>query len=176
MEGQLNAGLNIGEMIAEAADIARAEIAENRDGATWIDDALYPAVRTTVTGRLRLTDGHPAGGFWVVLSTQTVSDVYTIHEPTYFVQTDADGNFRLPGIPPAWQPGTTEPGTYTLYAFAADGSVTDQYVQTGITVRGRALNLHALPPPRGDTDRRRVRGMRTVVRTTIPSGRRRTDP
>lgn len=128
-------------VIAEAADIARAEIAENRDGATWIDDALYPTVRATVTGRLRLTDGRPAGGFWVVLSTQTVTDVYTIHEPTYFVQTDADGNFRLPGIPPAWLPGTTEPGTYTLYAFAADGSVTDQYVQTGIDVHGRALNL-----------------------------------
>lgn len=123
-------------MIAEAADIARAQIAENRNGATWIVDDLYPEreARSTVIGRLSLTDGRPAANFWVVLSTQAVADVYTIHEPTYFVKTDVHGNFRLPGIPSAWQPGTTNPGTYTLYAFAADGSVTGQYVQSGVTV------------------------------------------
>ena len=95
-------------MIEDAADIARAEIAENRAGADWITDDLYPrpADRTLVTGRLKLTDGRPAGGHWIVLSTQNVTDVYTIHEPTYFVKTDADGNFRLPGIPP---PGSRVP-------------------------------------------------------------------
>jgi rhamnogalacturonan endolyase len=131
------------QMIAEAAAIARAEIAENRGGASWIDDPLYPtpAQRTTVTGRLTLADGRPADGFWVLLSTQVATDVYTIHEPTYFVKTDAEGRFTLPGIPPAWQIGGTQPGTYTLYAFASKGSVTDQYQQTGITVSGRKQDL-----------------------------------
>jgi rhamnogalacturonan endolyase len=130
-------------MIAEAAEIARAEIAENRAGSAWIDDPFYPqpAQRTTVTGKLRIADGRPAGGHWVLLSTQDVVDVYTIHEPTYFVKTAEDGTFRLPGIPPAWQPGTRTPGTYNLYVFAASGSVTDQLKLTGITVGGPVRDL-----------------------------------
>ncbi|KIF78259.1 hypothetical protein QR77_39685 [Streptomyces sp. 150FB] len=130
-------------VIADAAKIAGQEIAENRAGAGWIDDALYPtpAERCTVSGRVRITDGRPAGDLWVLLSTQDVDDVYTIHEPTYFVKTDADGRFRLPGIPPARLPGTTTAGTYTLYVFAAGGSIVDQHKQTGITVKGRTTDL-----------------------------------
>jgi rhamnogalacturonan endolyase len=130
-------------LIAEAAAIAKLEIAENRAGASWLVDGLYPtpAQRTTVTGKLKLADSRPADGFHVLLSTQTVTDVYTIHEPTYFVKTDADGTFSLEGVPPAWQPGTSTPGTYTLYAFASKGSVTDQYQQTGITISGKKQDL-----------------------------------
>lgn len=130
-------------MIAEAADIARREIAENRAGASWVADPLYPAParRSTVTGRIRVADGRPAGDLWVLLSTQDVDDVYTIHEPVHFVRTAADGSFSLPGVPEAWRPGTTDPGTYTLYVFAADGSITDQLKRTGITVSGRHRDL-----------------------------------
>jgi rhamnogalacturonan endolyase len=130
-------------LIADAARIAAQEMAENRAGAGWIDDALYPtpAERRTVSGRVRITDGRPAGDLWVLLSTQDVDDVYTIHEPTYFVKTGADGSFRLPGLPPALLPGTTTPGTYTLYVFAAGGSIVGQYKQTGITVGGRTTDL-----------------------------------
>jgi rhamnogalacturonan endolyase len=108
-----------------------------------VHDPLYPppGERTAVHGRLRIADGRPAGGSWVLLSTQSATDVYAIHEPTYFVRTDADGRFTLPGIPPAWLPGTTTPGTYTLYAFAGRGSVTDQLVVPGIAVRGEAQDL-----------------------------------
>lgn len=129
--------------IAEGAAVARAEIEANRHGSDWIDDPLYPPpeARTVVHGRIRVADGRPAGGLWVVLSTQSVTDVYTIHEPTYFVRTDADGRFTLPGIPPAWLPGTTTPGTYTLYAFGGRGSITDQLVQPGLTVGGREQDL-----------------------------------
>jgi rhamnogalacturonan endolyase len=130
-------------MIARAAAIAQAEIEENRRGSAWMDDPLHPPPdqRTAVHGRLRIADGRPAGGFRVLLSTQTVTDVYTIHEPTYFVKTDADGFFALPGIPPAWEPGTTTGGTYTLYVFAGKGSITDQYTQAGITVHGGTQDL-----------------------------------
>ncbi len=130
-------------VIQQAHAIAQAEIAENRAGASWIADPMYPTPdqRTTVTGRLQIVDGRPVDGCWVVLSTQNVTDVYTIHEPTYFVMTDADGFFTLPGIPPAWLPGTTTPGTYTLYAFASKDSITDQYKQTGIVVSGSTTDL-----------------------------------
>jgi rhamnogalacturonan endolyase len=140
-------------LIAEGAAVARAEIEANRRGAAWVHDPLYPppGERATVHGRLRIGDGRPAGGAWVVLSTQAATDVYAIHEPTYFVRTDADGRFTLPGIPPAWLPGTTTPGTYTLYAFAGGGSITDQLVLPGITVRGGAQDLGTItwsPPDR----------------------------
>lgn len=131
-------------MIADAAHTAEREISENRAGSSWVDDALYPkpTARTTVSGRIRLADGRSAAGLWALLSTQDVDDVYTIHEPTYFVRTGSDGSFTIPGVPPAWRPGTTEAGTYTLYVFAADGSVTDQYKQTGLTFHGAH---HKLP-------------------------------
>ncbi|WP_270888998.1 polysaccharide lyase family protein [Pedococcus sp. 5OH_020] len=130
-------------MIAGAARTARTEIEEHRAGAPWVSDPLYPAPnqRATVTGRVRLTDGRPASDFHVVLSTQTSPDVFPIAEPTYFVRTDSDGRFTLPGIPPAWRPGTTEPGSYTLYIQPADGSVTDLYSRTGVVVSGSEQNL-----------------------------------
>jgi hypothetical protein len=67
--------------------IARAEIEENRAGSDWVDDPFYPppASRSTVTGRLRIADERPPGGYWVLLSTQDATDVFAIHEPTYFV-------------------------------------------------------------------------------------------
>jgi rhamnogalacturonan endolyase len=133
-------------MIGSAARIARAEIAEHRSGASWVRDALYPGPeeRTLVTGRVRLTDGRPAADFHVILSTQTSTDVFPIAEPTYFIKTDQDGRFRLPGIPPAWQPGSTRAGSYTLYIQPADGSVTDLFTRTGVVVGGHRQDLGEL--------------------------------
>ena len=128
-------------MITAAAATARAEIDENRKGSDWIADPLYPRQRTTVTGRVRLADGRSAADLWVLLSTQDTDEIATIHEPTYFVRTDAAGRFALPGIPPAWQPGSTTPGSYTLYVFSAGGPAIGQYKQPGITVSGRHQDL-----------------------------------
>ncbi|HKU11463.1 MAG TPA: polysaccharide lyase family protein [Sinomonas sp.] len=130
-------------MIAEAARMAQAEISEHRAGAPWVADSLYPsqAQRTTLTGRVRLADGRPASDFHVILSTQDSESVFPIAEPTYFVRTDGDGRFELPGIPPAWQPGSTAPGAYVLYIQPAEGSVTDLYRQPGVVVRGGQQDL-----------------------------------
>ncbi|MGN6127213.1 MAG: polysaccharide lyase family protein [Humibacter sp.] len=139
----LSTGATDDEVIANAAAAAQTEIAENRAGASWIVDGLYPtpSARSKVIGKLELADGRPADGFYVLLSTQTVTDVYSIHEPTYWVKTAADGSFSLPGIPAPWVPGTTTPGAYTLYAFASKGSVVEQYQQTGVTVSGATTDL-----------------------------------
>ncbi|MCU1572679.1 MAG: hypothetical protein JWO93_761, partial [Micrococcaceae bacterium] len=120
-------------LIAQAGRTAQAEIAEHKAGAPWMADPLYPspANRTTVSGRVKLTDGRPAGNFHVILSTEDSDNVFPIAEPTYFVRTDADGRFELPGIPPAWTPGNSTPGAYVLYIQPADGSVTDLYRSTG---------------------------------------------
>jgi rhamnogalacturonan endolyase len=129
--------------IARAAGVAATEIAENRAGASWMDHRLYPSVqsRTTVSGRVTLRDGRAADGLWVLLSTQDSETVFTIKEATYFVRTGADGWFELPGIPPAWAPGSTTPSTYTMYVFSAEGSATQQYKQAGVDIHGRRQDL-----------------------------------
>lgn len=129
--------------VPRAAAVAANEIDENRAGATWMDHPLYPSVqsRTTVSGRVRLRDGRPADGLWVLLSTEDSETVFTIKEATYFVRTDADGGFELPGIPPAWAPGSMTPSTYTMYIFAAEGSATQQYKQTEVDIHGKRQDL-----------------------------------
>ena len=130
-------------MINAATRTARAEITEHRAGADWVRDSMYPRrdERTMVTGRVRLTDGRPAADFHVILSTQTSAGRVPHRRPTYFARTDDDGRFQLPGIPPAWQPGTTQPGSYTLYVQPAEGSVTDLYTRIDVGVRGRRQHL-----------------------------------
>ncbi|MFE5835850.1 polysaccharide lyase family protein [Arthrobacter sp. NPDC056493] len=132
-----------GALVAQAARTAQAEIKEHREGAPWVTDPLYPAPadRTTVTGRVRLTDRRPATNFHVILSTQDSESVFPIAEATYFATTDAEGRFRLPGIPHAWKPGTATPGTYVLYIQPAAGSVTDLYRRPGLVVSGRSQDL-----------------------------------
>ena len=75
------------------------------------------------------------------MSTQDTDAIATIHEPTYFVRTNDSGRFVLPGIPPAWQPGTTDPGSYTLYVFSAGGPALGQYKRTGIIISGQNQDL-----------------------------------
>ncbi len=137
---------NPAAMIDGAAAIAQREIAENRAGSDWIADPLYPspAQRTTVSGRVQIADGRPADGVWALLSTQDVTEVYTIHEPTYFVKTDAFGRFSLPGIPA---------GTYSLYCFSAKGSITGQFKQAGVVVSGATQDLGTISwtPPKYPT-------------------------
>lgn len=50
--------------------------------------------------------GRPAGGMWVLLSTQDVTDVYTIHEPRFFVKTERTAGSGLPASRP---PGRRAP-------------------------------------------------------------------
>ena len=119
-------------LIADARATAEQEIAQSIPALPFIDDPLYPLARTTVSGRLAIADGRPADAFWALLSKQVTSELYTIHEPTYFVKTQPDGTFALPGIPA---------GTYSLYFFATKGPITDQFRQDGIAVAGSTLDL-----------------------------------
>ena len=133
--------MNVGDpgdpasLIADARATAEQEIAQSIPALPFVDDALYPLARTTVSGRLAIADGRPADGFWALLSKQVASELYTIHEPTYFVKTQPDGTFALPGIPA---------GTYSLYFFATKGPITDQFRQDGIAVAGNTLDLGTL--------------------------------
>lgn len=131
------------QAIAHGREVAETEIRENVNGSPWMDHPLYPAPssRTTVTGKIELADGRPADGLWAQLSVEDTDTVFTIKEATYFVKTDAEGRFSLPGIPPAWAPGSTSPSTYTLYVFASKGSATQLFKRAGIKVSGPTQDL-----------------------------------
>jgi rhamnogalacturonan endolyase len=50
----------------------------------------------------------------------------------FYVKADADGRFTLPNV---------RPGTYTLYAWQAQGSVTQSFARDGVVVAGDSLDL-----------------------------------
>jgi rhamnogalacturonan endolyase len=50
----------------------------------------------------------------------------------YYVKADAAGRFRLPAV---------RPGTYTLYAWQTQGSVTQSFARDGVEVKGDTVDL-----------------------------------
>ena len=121
----VSTGTSADDSIAAALATARTAIVASWAGLPSVVHPLYAPLRSTVVGSVRVTDGRPGSALWVMLSTQAADVVYDIHENTYFVLTDAAGNFSLPGIPP---------GVYNLYVFAAGGSITDVLRRGGVNV------------------------------------------
>jgi rhamnogalacturonan endolyase len=98
----------------------------------WVEEPLYPLERTKVTGQLKVTDGRSPAGAWVVLA-KPGGDVYTQGGDFIFsTKADKDGRFTLPHV---------RAGTYALYAWANQGSITHQLEKDGIEVKGAILDL-----------------------------------
>ena len=118
---------------AAAAAVAAANIALANVVHPAVSHPLYPAARSTVRGRVVISDGRSAASIWVGLSTQRAPTLYVVHEPTRFVLTDAAGAFAISGVPP---------GAYVLYLQAAAGDITDAYVSQGtVVVAGPVVDL-----------------------------------
>ena len=130
-------------LIADAAAIAAVEISSSIPALPWINDPRYPpaAGRVNVTGLVVVTtDTRPADLLWALLSTQSGSDtVYNITAPTWFVRTQPDGSFAIPGIPS---------GTYSLYVWPSGGAMIGLGEWDGIVVNasngGGTLDLGVL--------------------------------
>lgn len=145
-------------------DTAEAIIADARKTAseekakwpyTWVDEPLFPQQRTTVTGQLKLTHDRSAAFAYVILGQPTnipstrgafpvapneVSDRASIlynqaGDYIYYVKADAAGRFSLPAV---------RPGTYTLYAWQTQGSVTQSFARDGVVVKGDKRDLGAI--------------------------------
>lgn len=119
----VNSGTNE-EMIADANNKAEAE--RSLWPYCWMEHPLFPLKRGTVTGRLVLSDGKPAGEAMVVLA-QPGEEIYRQgKEYMFWSPTAANGNFRIHYV---------RPGDYTLYAYATGDRITDQFQMDGINVK-----------------------------------------
>ena len=131
LHATVGAAANPSAFFASAAASSARQIAASIPALSIISHPWYaPAsARANVTGRIVIADGRPGSHLWALMSTQFNEQIYDIHEPLYYVLTRADGSFTIPGVPP---------GNYTLYAYAASGSITDTLRRPNVVVSGSA--------------------------------------
>ncbi|MEO6995521.1 MAG: polysaccharide lyase family protein, partial [Lacunisphaera sp.] len=118
----------------------------------WVDEPLFPQQRTTVMGQLKLTHDRSTAFAYVILGQPTnlpsqwrqsaeepagVPDRASIlyaqaGDYIYYIKADELGKFTLPAV---------RPGTYTLYAWQTQGSVTQSFARDGVVVKGDKLDL-----------------------------------
>jgi rhamnogalacturonan endolyase len=129
----INAAATPDALINDAKKAAAAEQA--KWPYQWVDETLYPLHRTIVTGQLHLTapgEGQTVANAWVVLA-KPEQNVYTQGgDFIFYTKADAQGRFILPHV---------RAGSYALYAWPREGSITDELEKDGITVQGDSLDL-----------------------------------
>ncbi len=112
----------------------------------WVDDPLYPLVRSEVTGRLLFEDGSPCRNTTVILGKDSLDqdENHSFNNSLniecqsadyiYDTTTDEEGYFTLKHV---------RFGTYALYAYQTGGSNTEQLHIGGLTV---SSPQQTLPP------------------------------
>jgi len=115
--------------------LARASTEEAAWPYTWLNNSVYPTSRATVQGTLKIADGRSTSGARVVLA-EAGGDLYAVGKAYWFTAVcDASGNFSIPKV---------RPGSYSLYAYAQQGDVTEQFLKNNVVVGSANLNLGTL--------------------------------
>lgn len=117
------------EMIADARD--RALQARAEWPFKWFKNDLYPTERSTVRGRLVLPSGLSPDGMKMVLADSENTELMRKgRQYMFWANADAEGNFEIPNV---------RPGSYSLYAYATKGSITDEMKYDGVVVGEEAV-------------------------------------
>lgn len=125
--------INTGDNAAMIADAKKkAAVEEAKWPYKWVDEPLYPLSRTKVTGQV------PVPHAMVVLGKPGQEIYKQGGDYMFYAKADGAGKFTLPNV---------RPGTYALYAYATEGSVTDQLEKDGLALTGTSLNLGKLEWP-----------------------------
>ena len=117
----------------------------------WVNDPLYPKVRSNLSGKLLLEDGSPCADTTVILGQGGLAVERQSSGYLYHTRTAPDGSFTLENV---------RFGTYSLYAYQTGGSNTEQLQMDNIIVSEssqtlppitwqRHQDLRRLPPRRG---------------------------
>ena len=125
--------INTGEPVAMIADAKQKALAEQAKWPyQWMNEPLYPLERTRVDGQIAIQEGRSAAGAMVVLAKPGVEIYKQAGDFIFYAKADAAGRFTLPHV---------RPGTYALYVYATQGSITGQLELDGLEVRGQTMHL-----------------------------------
>ncbi|MCD7751472.1 MAG: hypothetical protein LUI10_07000 [Lachnospiraceae bacterium] len=83
----------------------------------WVEDPLYPLVRSTITGRIVFAGGTPCNHATVILGKEGLPVECQSADYMYYTTTDENGCFTLEHV---------RFDTYCLYAYQTGGSNTEQ--------------------------------------------------
>lgn len=126
----VNAGENHNSMIEDAK--AQVSIQKSQWPFQWFENPLYPKNRTNVKGKMKLPEGLSRQGIQVVLA-QAGSPLYEQgKEYMFWDKTDEEGNFLIKNV---------RQGNYTLYAYATQGEITDEFSTQNISVSESDIDL-----------------------------------
>lgn len=119
------------EMIADAK--ARSEEEMAAWPYSWFSNALYPTSRGSVTGTLTISDPDyfHTDKFQVVLAQTGSKPILQSDGYQFWAETDDEGSFTI---------GNVRPGSYSLWAYALNGSATGYFEQRNIEVTAGGNN------------------------------------
>lgn len=102
----------------------------------WLRNSLYPSAkeRSTVKGKINITDGSSAKGAMVILAQPTDGTAESNWQRQgkdywFWAEAERDGSFEIDKV---------RPGEYTLYSFVS--GVFDEYRQDGVEVKPGSVN------------------------------------
>ena len=126
----VNAGANREEMIADARKKA-GELKEEWPF-TWFENKYYPLDRSTVSGKINITTGQKADKIKVVLAAPGGNLLAQGGKYIFWTLSDENGNFSIPAV---------RKGSYSLYAYATTGTITDELCVNDIEVTEETTDL-----------------------------------
>lgn len=126
----VNDGATREERIADA----RAKAAELKAEwpFAWFENEYYPLDRSTVSGKINITTGQEPGNVKVVLAAPGSNLLRQGGDYMFWTLTDEEGNFSIPAV---------RKGSYSLYAYATTGTITDELCVDDIVVGEAETNL-----------------------------------
>ena len=101
----------------------------------WFENDLYPRMRTIVSGCINLSGNVSTDSFCVLLGEPSTERYRQSKGYMFWTRTDKLGNFTIRNV---------RPDSYSLYAYALNGEVTDELEKTDIEVSGDNLNLGSI--------------------------------
>ena len=118
------------DMIADAQAEAQKEI--EAWPYQWFDNDNYPKTRMSVSGKIHLTNYPTASNLQIVLSEPGVDPYQQTKGYSFWTRTNTDGSFTLNHV---------RPGTYSLFAYATNGEITETLEKKDVSVGETDLNL-----------------------------------
>lgn len=101
----------------------------------WFSNELYPLDRSTVSGTINVTTGQGSDSIQVVLAEPGTDPYLQGKSYIFWDKTDKDGNFSIKNV---------RKGSYTLYAYALKGDITDELQVANINVTDETTELGKL--------------------------------